>query len=393
MLDTDMLIAALEIAGFSIVCCALFMGVSQRRLSPAYRLLAFLFFALMLSYVYDVARLLLVDPGQRLLDRLLMLSYAASFFVPPALLIYVRCLTGATLVNRGKEAFVHLVLPLVAVINAIGFVMLSDEARSGFSTGSLPLDKFGLTIFIVIATMILPFAFYVQCIVYTCLTLRTQVKHREQLKELFASTERYEVRWTTGMAFVLVLFGVLNLISYASIILGSGPRLPHVADSLLELLIVLTLAIWGLRQSPGMIGRATVVDDVKDTVKYEKSALDSDRAARIARKLQSAMQRDQLFQDPNLSLMSLSQHIGVSTNYASQSLNEHLGASFFDFVNGWRVEASKQMIIEGEQPITVIAYKVGFNSRSSFYTAFKKNTGTTPTAYAAAHQTPVALPT
>jgi AraC-like DNA-binding protein len=120
-----------------------------------------------------------------------------------------------------------------------------------------------------------------------------------------------------------------------------------------------------------------------DHIKYEKSALDTNRAARISGKLQTAMERDQLFRDPNLSLMTLSKHIGVSTNYVSQSLNEHLGVSFFDFVNGWRVEASKPMILNAGQPITVIAYEVGFISRSSFYTAFKKNTGLTPSKFSA----------
>lgn len=383
MLNTGILGAAIEIAGFSIACFALVLSFSQRRLSHIYALLAFLFLALMLSFVSDISSFLLIDPSRAVSDRVIMLSYSSSFLIPPALLVYVRALTGQSLMDSSREALVHLTLPAIAVLVAMGFLALSEATRATFVTGQKVVPEAGFETTIAVALFILSFAFYLQCILYVLLTFSTQVKHRERLKELFASTEPYEIRWISGMAILYGSFAVLNLLSLASGLLGFQAQLPPLADSLLELLIVLTLAAWGLRQSPGISGQtaAPMGQNLSDHIKYEKSALDTNRAARISRKLQAAMENDQLFRDPNLSLMSLSKHIGVSTNYVSQSLNEHLGLSFFDFVNRWRVEASKPMILDAEQPITVIAYEVGFNSRSSFYTAFKKNTGMTPSKF------------
>ena len=68
-----------------------------------------------------------------------------------------------------------------------------------------------------------------------------------------------------------------------------------------------------------------------------------------------------------------------------------MGQSFFDYVNGWRIEEAKPLIRNGEQTVLAIAYEVGFNSRSSFYAAFKKQTGVTPSAYKSSPHQPRAL--
>ena len=93
------------------------------------------------------------------------------------------------------------------------------------------------------------------------------------------------------------------------------------------------------------------------------------------------MHSDRLYRDPNLTLSALSKHVGVSSNYVSQTLNERVGQSFFEFVNGWRVDEAIPLLRGGDDTVLAIAFEVGFNSRSSFYTAFKKKTGLTPSAY------------
>ena len=90
------------------------------------------------------------------------------------------------------------------------------------------------------------------------------------------------------------------------------------------------------------------------------------------------MENERLYLDPNLSLSNLASRIGASSNHVSQTLNETLGVSFFDYINRWRVEDAKQEILSGEQSVLNIALAVGFNTSSSFYKAFKNETGKTP---------------
>ena len=74
--------------------------------------------------------------------------------------------------------------------------------------------------------------------------------------------------------------------------------------------------------------------------------------------------------------------MGAPPNLASQTLNEEIGSTFFDYVAHWRIEAAKPRILSGEASILAIALEVGFNSRSTFYKAFKRETGMTPKAFA-----------
>ncbi len=68
-------------------------------------------------------------------------------------------------------------------------------------------------------------------------------------------------------------------------------------------------------------------------------------------------------------------------NLVSQTLNAPVGATVFDYVAKWRIEAAKPLIAAGEASVLAVALEVGFNARSTFYKAFKRETGMTPHAY------------
>ncbi|WP_111708677.1 helix-turn-helix domain-containing protein [Lutibacter citreus] len=86
--------------------------------------------------------------------------------------------------------------------------------------------------------------------------------------------------------------------------------------------------------------------------------------------------------DPELSLQKLAIGLNLPEKQLSQLINKHIGKHFFDYINEFRINDAKTLL--KDQPhLTVleILYKIGFNSKSSFYTAFKKETHQTPTAY------------
>ena len=96
------------------------------------------------------------------------------------------------------------------------------------------------------------------------------------------------------------------------------------------------------------------------------------------------METEKPYLDGKLSLKKVATDLGISTNYLSQVINENLNKNFFDFVNEYRVEMVKEMIIDPSNKnytLLAIAYDCGFNSKSSFNSIFKKHTGLTPTEY------------
>lgn len=369
-LDTEALTLALEGASFAAAITGAVLAVLQRNLANHYRMLAIMFACLAIAMAPELLQMLASDISIAWDRAVNTISVTAGFLIGPASLGYVRRLTGYVKPQRDLQVPWHITPAVLACVVMMTMPSIVRYAADGQT----------LAMVIVLGIAI---ALYGQILIYSILVLRVQMQHRTRLKDLFASTEPHEVRWVIGIAALLCLFTLTNLWSLGAIAIADGTALHPLIDALFELAIVSVLILWGLRQIPGHPSHLATADAASQSVKYDKSALDTKRATRIAGKLHTAMERDELYKDASLSLWTLSHHIGVSTNYVSQTLNEHIERSFFDYVNGWRVEAAKPMILKHDMPIAAIAYEVGFNSRSSFYTAFRKNTGTTPSAYAA----------
>lgn len=122
--------------------------------------------------------------------------------------------------------------------------------------------------------------------------------------------------------------------------------------------------------------------DGADIVKYRKSALDAATRARIRDKLTRAFAVDAVHQDSMINLRTLSRGIGEKTHYVSQVINQDLGASFYDLINRHRIETARRLLLEKpDQTVLEIALAVGFNSKSTFNTAFRRHTDRTPSEF------------
>jgi AraC-like DNA-binding protein len=118
--------------------------------------------------------------------------------------------------------------------------------------------------------------------------------------------------------------------------------------------------------------------------KYEKSSLSSREKAEIHRKILEQMEGKRYFSSNLASLSDLSGRIRESSHHVSQVINEVMGKSFFEMLATYRVEEAKKIFgedKEGKLIVEDIAEQVGYNSKSSFNTVFKKHTGLTPTEF------------
>ncbi len=121
-----------------------------------------------------------------------------------------------------------------------------------------------------------------------------------------------------------------------------------------------------------------------DHPKYKTNPVSDDQSDHLYAKAFKLMVDEKQFQNSNLTLKSLSESLHVSPQILSQVINQKSGKNFNSFVNAFRIEESKRLLHREEfknQTIASIAFEVGFNSLSSFNTAFKKETGETPLAY------------
>lgn len=99
-------------------------------------------------------------------------------------------------------------------------------------------------------------------------------------------------------------------------------------------------------------------------------------------KLDRVIAEKSLYKDPNLKLGGLAREINISTHLLSQLLNDNLGKSFSTYINEYRIgEACRMIGNNGHLSFEAIGYEVGYNSKSTFYAAFRKIKDTTPALY------------
>lgn len=115
-------------------------------------------------------------------------------------------------------------------------------------------------------------------------------------------------------------------------------------------------------------------------IKYSNSNLNKDEANQHYDKLKKILEEDKLYLDTELSLTKLSKLIGVSPKQLSQIINQTEKTNYSQYITAYRVEEAKILLKDpnySNYKISAIAYESGFNSISSFNSAFKKTTKTT----------------
>lgn len=100
--------------------------------------------------------------------------------------------------------------------------------------------------------------------------------------------------------------------------------------------------------------------------------------------LENAMKVDQLFLNPNLKLNDVVQQTNIPQKIISGVLNQHLGKSFNEYVNDFRIDEFKSRLLNNKGhnlTIAGIALECGFNSQATFQRTFKTMTKMTPSEF------------
>jgi|GEM_PF-4733296 len=118
--------------------------------------------------------------------------------------------------------------------------------------------------------------------------------------------------------------------------------------------------------------------------KYKTSSLTKENYNRVREKVTASFDEEKVYHDPELTLPKLASELNIHKEYISQVINKGYQKNFNEFVNSYRIEEAKVLLTQtGKDKLSIlsIALEVGFNSKTTFNLAFKKQTGQTPTEY------------
>ncbi len=117
---------------------------------------------------------------------------------------------------------------------------------------------------------------------------------------------------------------------------------------------------------------------------YQKSWLTPEKIDTYFSRIDQLMKSKKIYRREDLKLRDIATELAIPEYLISQIINQKSGQSFRNYLNTYRIQAAKEMLLNSRKySIEGIAKDVGFNTRASFYTAFKKETNLTPSEFVA----------
>ncbi len=275
----------------------------------------------------------------------LQIGLSACFFIGPFLYFYIKSKILST--EQSKKLFYFQISILLLIIFGAGFLYPYQKNIELWTNYFYKIINYQWLAYILASAFLLKS------------TLRKMLIKKEKLN--------YDEVWTLSVFFgVFIIWIAYYTSTYTSYILG--------AFSFSFVFYLSGLLLFYKRK------KDFVVSVKKE--KYVTIQIDENEVKQLIEKIKSTLNEEELFKNPNLTLPILAKKLNIRPQLLSQLLNNNLNKSFSQFINEYRIEEAKHLLkINANLKIEVIAEKCGFNSISTFYTAFKKITNTTPAKY------------
>jgi AraC-like DNA-binding protein len=225
-------------------------------------------------------------------------------------------------------------------------------------------------------------------------SLKLIVWYDRRVKNVVSSIESVQLNWLRNIT--LMGFAAIALFCIEELFLIQGINLTNfILSSIGFALYVYGMGYLGLLKSEIFADRAVertmqtveameTSREESTTVKYERSGLTADTAEQYLQMLLTVMKEKKIYRNSALTLTELSETLSISPHNLSEVINTRLKMNFYDFVNGYRLEEVKRDLADPAKQhlkILSIAFDAGFNSKATFNTLFKEQTGKTPSEY------------
>lgn len=219
---------------------------------------------------------------------------------------------------------------------------------------------------------------------YNFTTARIIYKHRARLVNEFSNIESNKrVTWLFFVVIYYNLYCLLLLISgIFNVFLHIEYPLSPIVNYSTLLVMVYILGFYGLQQEVIFKKEDDALALANGNGKNNSQLLSQEQTETIKAHLYKFFKDNRPYLNSDLNMDMLSKALGYPKHHITEVLNKEIGKNFFQFVNEYRVEAVKEMLsTKNYFSIEAIGYECGFNSKSSFFSTFKRSTGLTPLQY------------
>lgn len=212
-------------------------------------------------------------------------------------------------------------------------------------------------------------------------------QHQKKIKQFSSSILDIDLKWLEYIIFIILI--IAFVVSIFNIVYYKLPLSIYV--NIIMLGAILFIAYNTLKQKEifpkNKKHRNAVIaidENQIEQIHTKRKIISDDDLLNYKSTLNALMKKQQLFLNSDINVAVLSEHMQISTHQLSYIINNGFNQNFFQFINSYRVEKAKELLLDTSSDklsILGIAFESGFSSKTAFNTTFKKFTNLTPSEF------------
>jgi AraC-like DNA-binding protein len=319
---------------------------------------------------------------------LIRIRWGNTLLFGPLIFLYVRAL-----LNHRFKILIHFIPFFIAKLALIPFYMLFAQEKvlslnMGNTSTTVSDDWYSNYFFPVISLIS-----FLQILFYLWRISKELTLYDQQLFHWFSNVENIHLNWLKHSVWALSLVTIISFIYLLGELLLSS-SIQHMGAYGAFALVLLIYAIsykaisqpdiLSLFQNENKISNTLnhLKDQVTDSLeKAENTEASIKTESVLSRRLKDLMEKEKLYLNEKLSGNEMAVTLGISRHQLSEVLNNELHTNFYNFINHYRVEDCKQKMANPKfenYTLLALGFECGFNSKTTFNTVFKRETGMTP---------------
>lgn len=226
---------------------------------------------------------------------------------------------------------------------------------------------------------VLSLAYGLWCIVWV---IHDLPRYHRWLKNEYSYQENINLHWLRGVTllfFIILCLWVVDCI-YPSAIFDTI----YILSSLVGWMVVcyfINRQELVIKEVVDSLPTETAGETAPAAADGETEESDNDRIHALSEQLEKLFAVDKVYLEPRLRLVDLAQKLGTNRTYLSNFFNKERQTTFYEFVNGYRISHSENLLTTTDYTLDVVAELSGFNSLSTFRRAFSVKNNCSPQEY------------
>jgi AraC-like DNA-binding protein len=229
-------------------------------------------------------------------------------------------------------------------------------------------------------------------LIYLIYTLTILHKYYHKIENYYSDLERLSLGWLlkiTTISFIVMLFWCAGFWFPHLGITAQSPL--GMVVNMIMLIIVIFITAYYLINQPEIFRMNIEMNQVMNEpelslnpAKYARQSIDENMENEYLTRLKAFMMEGKPYLKEDITIKNLADEMDIPPHHLSIVINNRLNRNFYTFINEYRIKEAVSILNDPANAgasIISIAFKSGFNSKSTFNSVFKKIIGLTPSEY------------